>query len=50
MGDRSGPGSFWRNLRDADTGAARTALKAVTNLGRRLRGRPCCGHPGEPGC
>jgi|GEM_PF-1704916 hypothetical protein len=50
MGDRSSPGSFWRNLRESDAGAARTALRAVTNLTRRLRGRPCCGHPGEPGC
>jgi hypothetical protein len=50
MGDRSGPGSFWRNLRQSDAGAARTALRAVTNLTRRLRGRPCCSHPGEPGC
>jgi hypothetical protein len=50
MRDRSGPGGFWRNLRDSDAGAARTALRAVTNLTRRLRGRPCCGHPGEPGC
>jgi hypothetical protein len=50
MSDRSGPGNFWRNLRQSDAGAARTALRAVTNLTRRLRGRPCCGHPGEPGC
>jgi hypothetical protein len=50
MGDRTGPGRFWRNLRDSDAGAARTALRAVTNLTRRLRGHPCCGHPGEPGC
>ena len=41
---------FWRNLRDSDEGTARTALKAVRNLARRRRGRPCCGHPGEPGC
>jgi hypothetical protein len=41
---------FWRNLRGADRGPAWTALTAVRNLTRRLRGRPCCGHPGEPGC
>lgn len=50
MSDRSGPGNFRRNLRGSDAGAARTALRAVTNLTRRLRGKPCCGHPGEPGC
>jgi hypothetical protein len=50
MSDRSGPGNFWRNLRDSDAGAARTALLAVRNLTRRLRGAACCGHPGEPGC
>ena len=50
MGDRFDPLGFWSNLRDSDVGAARTALTAVTNLTRRLRGRPCCGHPGEPGC
>jgi hypothetical protein len=50
MSGRSSPGNFWRNLRESDAGAARTALRAVTNLTRRLRGKPCCGHPGEPGC
>jgi hypothetical protein len=50
MSDRSGPGAFWRNIRESDAGAARTALRAAVNLTRRLRGKPCCGHPGEPGC
>lgn len=22
----------------------------LRNASRRRRGRPCCGHPGEPGC
>ncbi|HEX8133342.1 MAG TPA: hypothetical protein VF880_07920 [Actinomycetes bacterium] len=44
------PEDFWRNVRHADQGTVRTALQVVRNLGRRLRGRPCCGHPGEPGC
>jgi hypothetical protein len=27
------------------------AWKLTRNLWRRVaRGRPCCGHPGEPGC
>ena len=50
MSDQPTPGAFWRNLRASDLGARRTALRAVSNLARRLRGRPCCGHPGEPGC
>jgi len=45
-----GPGNFWRNLRDSDLGPARTTLRLMVNMTRRLRGRPCCGHPGEPGC
>jgi hypothetical protein len=44
------PGSFWRNLRDADLNPPRKALRLAVNMTRRLRGDACCGHPGEPGC
>jgi hypothetical protein len=50
MSGQPSPGNMWRNLRDSDLGPARTALRLVVNAARRLRGKPCCGHPGEPGC
>jgi hypothetical protein len=50
MSDPHGPRAYWRNLRDSDLGAVQTTVRLVANMTRRLRGRSCCGHPGEPGC
>ena len=44
-----GPGAFMDNLRQP-VGSLRKLGLVARNLARRLRGRGCCGHPGEPGC
>jgi hypothetical protein len=49
-GGHAGPNQFWENLRGSREGTVRTAFTLARNLARRLRGSPCCGHPGQPGC
>jgi len=49
MAGQRGPGAFMDNLRQP-VGSLRKLGLVARNLARRLRGRGCCGHPGEPGC
>ena len=41
--------AFMRNLR-RPMPAALKAREFARNMLARLRGKGCCGHPGEPGC
>ncbi|MBE0477081.1 MAG: hypothetical protein IBX62_08300 [Coriobacteriia bacterium] len=41
--------AFLRNLRQPMPLPRKMAL-TLRNTLKRLAGRPCCGHPGEPGC
>jgi len=41
---------WFTNWNSSDLPLAKRAALATRNLSKRLRGKPCCGHPGEPGC
>lgn len=41
----------WRNYRDYDASWVTRLRLGVVNQAVKIRtGKPCCGHPGEPGC
>jgi hypothetical protein len=52
--DHGRSGAWWRdwvsNWAGYDAPFGTKARLAARNLARRARFRPCCGHPGEPGC
>jgi hypothetical protein len=52
--ERRPSGTWWRdpisNWSSYDAPFGTKARMAARNIGRRARLKPCCGHPGEPGC
>ena len=44
------PGQLISNWHDYRAPVGTKLGLAARNLARRLMGRTCCGHPGEPGC
>jgi len=52
--DHARSGAGWRgwisNWTEYDAPFGTKARLAARNLGRRARLKPCCGHPGQPGC
>ncbi|MBV8527359.1 MAG: hypothetical protein JOZ75_03500 [Candidatus Dormibacteraeota bacterium] len=42
---------FIQNWRDSDASLPEKLRETVANQLTKVRtGRPCCGHPGQPGC
>ncbi|MBI4260934.1 MAG: hypothetical protein HY658_10250 [Actinobacteria bacterium] len=42
--------NVFTNWTEYDAPVGRKVAIGMRNAALRLRGKPCCGHPGEPGC